>query len=205
MANSQAEELLKKYHDIIAEEVNVKEVTLLPDNFKVIVTYVPLGQQLSAKFGKDTGLIIWAAKEGNVMPLTHWQIKVNVGESERILERNEYEVRYQGLDETKQTVEEGVIVSLDLTITEELKEEWIAREFSRHFNQMRKEADYNVDDRVVAYRKPNASDIYLKVIEKYKEFLKQEALLGDLLPGVSGDIEKLYEWEEGSISFLLRK
>jgi len=51
---STTQQLLTKYHDIIAEEVNVKEVTLLPEDMHVTVTYVPLGQQLSAKFGKDT-------------------------------------------------------------------------------------------------------------------------------------------------------
>ncbi|MBP7848080.1 hypothetical protein KA013_02560 [Patescibacteria group bacterium] len=54
MSTITAQELLTKYHDIIAEEVNVKKVSLLPQDMEVTVSYVPLGQQLSAKFGKDT-------------------------------------------------------------------------------------------------------------------------------------------------------
>lgn len=204
MSTITAQELLTKYHDIIAEEVNVKKVSLLPQDMEVTVSYVPLGQQLSAKFGKDTWLIIWAAKEWNVEPLQHGQIKVFVGDNERILERNEYEVRYHGLDETKQTVEEGVIVSLDLTITPELKEEGIAREFSRFLNQLRKEADYQVDDRVACYW-DTTSDDFIKALENHKEFLMQEALLSKILSGVSWDISKEYESEEGKITFSLKK
>ena len=58
--------LLTKYHDIIAEEVNVKEVTLLDQSINITTTYAPIGSALSAKFGKDTGRIIAAAKQGNV-------------------------------------------------------------------------------------------------------------------------------------------
>lgn len=64
MSNN-AQGIVKKYHDIIAEEVNVKKVTLLSDDTHVTLSYVPLGQKLSSKFGKDTGQIIAAAKEGN--------------------------------------------------------------------------------------------------------------------------------------------
>ncbi len=52
-----------KYKDIIAEEVNVKDVYLLDDAVVVTTTYVPLGQKLGAVFGKDTSLIISSAKQ----------------------------------------------------------------------------------------------------------------------------------------------
>ena len=46
--------LLEKYADVIAEEVNVKEISLMEGNAEVKVQYNPLGSMLGASFGKDT-------------------------------------------------------------------------------------------------------------------------------------------------------
>lgn len=54
--------ILQKYNHIIAEEVNVKSVSLMEGDILVKKTYIPLGSALSSKFGKDTGRIIAAAK-----------------------------------------------------------------------------------------------------------------------------------------------
>jgi len=55
--------LLKKYEDIIKEEVNVKKVEELDDSIKIQKIFKPIGSQLSAKFGKDTGKIIQYGKQ----------------------------------------------------------------------------------------------------------------------------------------------
>ena len=52
------ENLLNKYADIIKEEVNVKEIKELDNSLKIQKIFKPIGSQLSAKFGKDTGRII---------------------------------------------------------------------------------------------------------------------------------------------------
>lgn len=180
MDKTVAQQLVTKYHDIIAEEVNVKSVGLLPENFAVTTSYVPLGQQLSSKFGKDTGQIIAAAKEGRVDILTNGQIKVKGANTEWILERHEYEMRFHGLNEQNQTVDEGVIVSLDLEISDELKAEGVAREISRFLNQLRKDANYNVDDRVDCNWQSDSAEL-IKVMITFNEFLQSEALLRHLL------------------------
>ncbi|MDR0369835.1 MAG: hypothetical protein LBH96_04985 [Candidatus Peribacteria bacterium] len=58
--------LLEKYGDILKEEVNVKELALFVSDTPIVKIYKPLGSQLSAKFGKDTGQIIVNGKQGNV-------------------------------------------------------------------------------------------------------------------------------------------
>ena len=45
-----AARLLQKYGEIIAEEVNVNDVTLLDDTVSVTVTYIPLGQKIGGLF-----------------------------------------------------------------------------------------------------------------------------------------------------------
>jgi len=60
------EELIKKYEDIIKEEINIKEITALDSSIKVKKIFKPIGSQLSAKFAKDTGKIIQFGKMGNI-------------------------------------------------------------------------------------------------------------------------------------------
>jgi len=55
--------ILEKYWSTIAEEVNVKEITVLWEDLTVTKTYAPLWSKLSAAFWKDTGQIIGAAKQ----------------------------------------------------------------------------------------------------------------------------------------------
>lgn len=60
------DELLQKYGDIIKEEINIKEITRLDNSLKVKKIFKPIGSQLSAKFGKDTGKVIQFGKMGNI-------------------------------------------------------------------------------------------------------------------------------------------
>ncbi|USN55155.1 MAG: hypothetical protein H6765_00645 [Candidatus Peribacteria bacterium] len=56
--------------------------------------YLPRGDRLSSKFGKDTGAIIAAAKNGNLTETTTG-ITVHSGEQQRELSQDEYEIRYE--------------------------------------------------------------------------------------------------------------
>jgi len=175
----QAAILLQKYGEIIAEEVNVKEVTFLDEKVTVTVTYIPLGQKIGSLFGKDTSNVIAAAKAWNAVMQHDGTLHVSSGENVWILAPDMYEVRYSGLEEDHQTVEWWVIVSLDFTITEALKKEWVAREISRFLNQMRKDAKFDIDREVICFYTTDC--IYLgNIIEIFSSFLQEEALLSKI-------------------------
>lgn len=196
------EEILKKYHDIIAEEVNVKQVQAIWDDLVVSKRYLPRGDRLSSKFGKDTGAIIAAAKNGNLTETTTG-ITVHSGEQQRELSQDEYEIRYEWLDEQKYTVEGWVIVGLDTTITPELQREWVAREISRFLNQMRKDADYQVNDRVQCLYSTEQEALG-QLIDAFREFFQQEALLSSVERGEQQwDINAGLETDFGLVNFTL--
>ena len=99
--------------------------------------------------------------------------------NERILEHDEYEIAYEGLEGNDIAIDNEIIAKLDLNITPELAKEGMSREISRFLNQMRKDAKFNVDDKVhLAF---HSKDEYLiDVMESFKDFLKEEALLKDI-------------------------
>lgn len=197
--------ILEKYHDIIAQEVNVKEVISLWDDVQITVSYVPLWKELSSSFGKDTWQIIAAAKKGNASLLANGHLKVTNDTNERLLAPHQYEVRYSGLQWDNQIVEDGVVVDLDLTITDDLKAEWYAREISRFLNQMRKDADYHVSDRVTCFW--STEDLVLQnVLTTYTDFLMQEALLHTVQQGLEGgDRQAICTIDGMQIEFVLRR
>ena len=74
------------------------------------------------------------------------------------------------------------MVELDLTMTDALRDEGVAREISRFLNQMSKNANYNVDDRVLCIY-TTASDYLKAVLATHADMLKSEALLSDIQEG----------------------
>jgi len=169
--------IVDKYWDTIKEEINVKDIQSFDDGIKITKIFKPLWSALSAKFSKDTGNIIKYWKMWNITELGEWRIKVfDDSGNEWILEKEDYEISYQGLDWDDVAVDGGVIVKLDLELTPELEMEWVAREMSRFLNQMRKDADFAVENKVkLNYYTENH---YLKtVLNKFSEDLKWEALL----------------------------
>ena len=175
MVNEQ--ELLKKYWDIIIEEVNVKEISSFSSDKPLVKVFKPLGSQLSAKFWKDTGQIIANGKQWNIKELGNWKVEVFSNQWwSWILEAEDYEVVYEGLDDSNIAVDWNMIAKLDLQITPELEREWVARELSRFLNQMRKDADFAVEDKV-AMSFSTQSDNLKNIISEFWDFLKWEALL----------------------------
>lgn len=198
-------QLLQKYSTIIQEEVNVKNLVLMESDISVEILYIPIGSQISSKFGKDTGRIIAAAKAGNIKQEQE-KLIVFQGDDHRELDARDYETRYDGLDETHQSAEGNIIVSLDTQLDDELIAEGVAREISRFLNQMRKTADFAIDARVSCWFLTESA--YLQgILEQYREFLSDEALIasweGKKLEGPDGKEE--FENEGEKIVFFLKK
>jgi isoleucyl-tRNA synthetase len=205
---TQIAELLKKYWDIIQEEVNVKQIELLPDSLKITKIYKPIWSQISSKFAKDTGKIIQFSKQWNIQELEDWKIKVfDDQKNERTLEKEDYEIAYQWLDWNNIAVDGNIIAKLDLEITPQLQKEWTVREISRFLNQMRKDADYNVDAKVTMMYETQ-DDNLSNIIQEFWDSLKWEALLKEIIKDnkkPQWDVFALFNNEESTINFALKK
>ncbi len=202
------EELLQKYEDIIKEEINVKEIKNLDDSIKAKKIFKPIGSQLSAKFAKDTGKIIQFGKMGNIKQGENNQIIVFDNDwNERTLENSDYEIAYEWLDDNNIAIDNEIIARLDLEITPELAKEWVAREISRFLNQMRKDAKYNVDDKVhLAYQ--TDSEYLMEVMAKFGEFLQDEALIKEISHNTrtpAGDILAEFTSDDKMMMIALKK
>lgn len=202
-----AQALLNKYADIIKEEVNVKHIEELDDSLKIQKTFKPIGSQLSAKFGKDTGKIIQYGKQGNIRDAGDGKVIIFDTEgNEWTLASTEYEIAYEGLEGDNMAIDQNIIAKLDLELTPELQREGVAREISRFLNQMRKDADYTVDTKVQLLFSTSDENM-ANIVKEFTSFFKHEALISEVqsTDTPEGDIVALFTSNESTINFALKK
>ena len=95
-------------------------------------------------------------------------------------------------------------VSLDTEITEELKLEGQAREIIRYIQQMRKEADYDIDNRIKIWHSGMS-----KVFDNFGDLIAKETLANKIEPLQDNpdqkfDLEKEFEIEGEKLKVAIR-
>ena len=205
MADLTVDYVLDKYWEIIKEEINVKDIAALQNAWNIKRVFKPIWSQISAKFGKDTWNVIKFGKMWNIKEWENWSMIVfdDVG-NEWTLAKEDYEISYEWLDGKDVAADGDVIAKLDLQLTPELEMEWMAREISRFLNQMRKDADFNIDARVDMYFE-TTNDYLQKVIDSFSEFLSHEALLNNITPWKPDwDIQAVFNIDDMIVTFTLK-
>jgi len=99
----------------------------------------------------------------------------------------EVEVRTHGREGYAVAEEKGIVVAVDVNLTPELAREGLARDLVRRVQTLRKDADFQLDDRIVTHYE--AEDELNAVVEEWADYLKAETLSLELVAGpVPGDV-----------------
>ncbi len=139
--------------DLILSEVNVKELRLLEEGSGVLVKSIkPNFKTIGPKYGKQMKSI--AALVGKMTADDIAALEKNQGWSGDIdgenivLEINDFEILAQDIPGWLVSTESGLTVALDITISEELKSEGIARELVNRVQNLRKDSGLEVTDKI---------------------------------------------------------
>lgn len=171
--------------EVILEELNVKELELLKDAQDVITRIViPNARVLGPKYGANVQEIIKKAKAGDFEVDENGSVKIG----EYTLSGDEVEVGFQGKEGYDVASMDGVSVVLDTTVTDELQKEGHARDIVRQIQDLRKEAGYNVDDRI--YILVQTDGELEQSVQAFADYIKRETLAIELQD--SGD----FEWDQ---------
>ena len=138
---------LAPFADLIADEVNVKEVALTEAVDEVADRVLTVVFRVAApRLGPATQQVAAAAKRGDWSVLEDGRARVG-GE---ILDPGEFELRLRPRDETttRTLPGEGGVVLLDLNVTAELAAEGLARDVVRQVQQARRDLGLRVTDRI---------------------------------------------------------
>ncbi|HSR35500.1 MAG TPA: class I tRNA ligase family protein [Anaerolineae bacterium] len=93
----------------------------------------------------------------------------------------EVEVRTHGREGYAVAGDKNIVVAVDVTLTPELAREGLARDLVRRIQSMRKEADFNLDDRIVTYYE--ADDEVEAVVEEWGDYIQAETLSLEMVSG----------------------
>jgi isoleucyl-tRNA synthetase len=175
--NQRAE--IEAVSDLIKAEVNVKEIELLDDASGVLVKQIkPNFKALGPRFGKDMGLI---AKE--IQNFTPEQINeidskgsltLDISGKSIILSSEDVEIASQDIPGWLVASANGITVALDITLTEELKNEGIARELVNRIQNIRKDSGFEVTDKIKVVLQKNG--ILETAIMTNISYIKSETL-----------------------------
>ena len=176
-AQFQAE--IEAVSDLILAEVNVKEITFIGEDSGVLVKQIkPNFKALGPRFGKYMGLI---SKE--IQKFTQEQIQLidkngsldlQIGEKNITLSSDDVEITSQDIPGLLVANANGVTVALDITLTEELILEGIARELVNRIQNARKDAGFDVTDKVKV--ELQHQEKIQQAVTAFEDYIKSETL-----------------------------
>ena len=181
-SKQQKEEILA-VADLIKHEVNVKEIELLEDASDILVKQIkPNFKTLGPRFGKDmkaiaNAVINFTAEDINKME-QNGHLEVAINGKNITLERTDVEISSQDIEGWLVANEGKLTVALDVTITEALRKEGIARELVNRIQNLRKDSGFEVTDRIDV--KLQKDENIVQAVHTNMLYIKAETLTEEL-------------------------
>lgn len=181
--NKEVAENLKHVQDLILSEVNVKELELLGDGAGILVKSIkPNFKTIGPKYGKQmkaiAGIVAGFSQDdiATIEQNNGWSGSIE--ETEINLDLADFEINAQDIPGWLVASESGLTVALDITISENLKSEGIAREIVNRVQNLRKDSGLDVTDRIVL--SIETSDFVQAATLANKEYICAEVLANDI-------------------------
>ena len=195
--------------DLIRSEVNVKEIELMDDASGILVKKIkPNFKTIGPKYGRYmkaiAGMISgWKQEEIDAIEQQNgWKGEVSGDPVELDLE--DFLITTEDIPGWLVAVDNHLTVALDITLTEELKQEGIARELVNRIQNLRKESGLDVTDRININF--DTSKEIESALENYSDYLKREVLANSLM-FVEGALNNptMFNLEEGDVAVAIEK
>ncbi len=203
------EKAVKKLENIIKEELNIKNIVFEKDNQRFNIEFLGVNFKTAGAVLKGdvqklkTHLASLSAGEMKRAVVQYKAGKVSTGEFTN-LDSNIFTLNFAPKSDFIIAIENGNTAVLDITIDENLMLEGMFREIVRQAQILRKEADFNIEQRI-SLTIESDSDTVQQVLAKFEDKIKQDVLVrvfGEKIK--KPDIEKTVEINGESMSFSLK-
>jgi isoleucyl-tRNA synthetase len=193
---------IEAVQDLIKAEVNVKEIQLLDDASGVLVKNIkPNFKTLGPRFGadmKEIGGVIALMDQKEIADFESTGSKVlTLAAKEITLTLEDVEITTKDIEGWVVAHESGTTVALDIHISEDLRNEGIARELINRIQNLRKSSGLEVTDRIaIHFQKPSDGSVTLELAVRENEAYIMNETLADQIQFVSqleGGIEIAFE------------
>ena len=153
IANATERAEIEAVANLIKHEVNVKEIELLEDASGILVKQIkPNFKTLGPKFGKDMKAIATAVQQFGQAEIAQFEkaqtYSLQLPDKTVTLSLDDVEISTQDIEGWLVATAGSLLVALDIHITPELRQEGIARELVNRIQNIRKDNDYDITDRI---------------------------------------------------------
>ena len=202
-------ELSQFYVDIIADELNVKNVTFTDDvrDFSSY-SFKPQLKTVGPKFGKQLGEIrnALSSLDGNAAMdevNATGALKLTLPSGEVVLEKDDLLIDIAQTEGYVSESDNKITVVLDTKLTPELLEEGFVREIISKVQTMRKEAGFEVMDKITVFAKDNEKVI--NILNANADEIKSEVLATDIVTGSTDGYEKSWNINGEEVVMAVKK
>ena len=179
VADKNQREALQLMKDVILEEVNIKELIVLEDDSEIVKKSAkPDFKVLGPKFGKKVNAVANLIRNFDKEQITKLEknenVIMNIDGEEFIITKNDAEIVSAEIKDWVVESDNGIIVALDTELNENLIAEGLAREFVNRVQNMRKDAGFDVTDKInIDY---DGNEVLVNAIKIFTHYIASETL-----------------------------
>jgi isoleucyl-tRNA synthetase len=176
--------LIQRMADVILEEINVKQIEFVTDDSGIVRKKAkPNFRSLGQKFGKNVQPVAARIREFTPAEITTLEkqgsISLPINGSDTTIVKEDVEILHEDIEGWLVESDGTLTVALDTELDEELIDEGYAREFVNRVQNMRKDAGFEVTDRIrIFYR---AGERLTKALARLTVYIRQETLATDVI------------------------
>ena len=201
-------ETINRLAAFVHDELNVKEIVFTEElDAFAQVTLKPNFRVLGPKYGKGVQAIAKALATADTMQLkaeleANGSLQIETSGETYTLEQTEIDVQTQNREGFFVEVDAKKFVALSTELTHELVLEGMARELVNKIQNMRKEADFNVSDRIKLSVK-TSSALVEEAFEVHRDYILRETLTTEVVESPSENafsLEQMLNGESATLS-----
>ena len=165
--------------DLILAEVNVKEVEYIDDTASILIKKIkPNFKTLGPKYGKlmkDIANAVSSFSSQEILDFENSKThKLSINDQEVMLSIDDVEIISEDIPGWQVANEGRLTVALDVTVTDDLRYEGIAREFVNRIQNIRKEAGFDVTDKITV--KIEDHEFVREAVKRHSAYIASQTL-----------------------------
>ena len=207
VANATDQENIEAVKDLILSEVNVKDIEFVDTANAILVKRVkPDFKKLGPKYGKSMKELsnrIQAMEQEEINELEKaGVINFVIDNKDFTIESSDVEILSEDIPGWLVGSEGRITIALDITITDTLRKEGIAREMVNRIQNLRKAKDFEITDRIDI--KVSSNKLFDEAITEFNQYISGQ-VLADSIVIDEGPFEDEIEIDEEKITMSILK
>jgi isoleucyl-tRNA synthetase len=172
-------EALKKMKDVILEEVNIKELLILTNDSEIVSKSAKANfKSIGPKFGKKVKAVAESIKNFTKEEISEIEsgtnINIKIDGEDISISNDDVEIISSEITGWVVESEGGITVAIDSELDDNLIQEGLAREFVNRIQNMRKDAGFDVTDKIIINYTGDKK--FVKAINNFNQYISTETL-----------------------------